>query len=634
VTAPVSPAPSGPASNATLAEVGLQATYLDRSVDPCVDFVQFACGGWLATSQIPADAAGASTQNDAAEKTRATVKELLEQATGPLGDYYASCMDEAAIEKAGIAAVKPLLDKTLKVKDARSWLAALVELHKVAIWSVFSLSLRPDPANPTLAIVAIGLPRLGLVERAAYIDASRKELREAYEQHVARMLGLAGMAKPERAAADVVAIETELAKLIDPASPPEVVMDGKAIAKQTKSIDWKAYTRGLGAAANARMYVLTPKYLADLDGVRKRFKPAQWAGYFTYQLLADMAFALPKAYGDEAFALDQKLNGTPAKPPRFKRCVRNTAFVLRDLVDQVYAGKALSATGRQNATAAVDAVVAAMRDDVGTLDWMADATRQDVVDRLGKLGRVIGIPDAWHTYDFAIKRDDFAGNALRGVSFKIRQWFAQAGKSAAASDLAELSTTFTRPVYRTTVNVLAVPAGFLQPPYYADQRSVAANLGGMGTVLGNELAFSIASELPRADRLKLETQAECLAHQYGSFEAAPKQFIDGKRTLESNVADVAAVKLAFRAYRSLRKSAAQPIVADGFTEDQQFFLAVGQASCSKLRPAELQRILSSSMEAPPKFRVYGALRNLPEFAQAFSCAAGTPMHPAQTCSVW
>lgn len=295
VTAPVPPAPSGPASNATLAEVGLQATYLDRSVDPCVDFVQFACGGWLATSQIPADQPVWSTASEAAEKNRAALKALLEQATGKIGDYYAACTDEAAIEKAGIAPLKPLLDKSSKVKDPKSWLAALTAMHGVAIWAGFSVAVRPDAAGTN--VVTLGLPRFWLGEPAAYLAPDRKELRDAYEQHVARMLVLAGTANPERAAADVFAIEIELAKLADAPQGPAASLRLEALAKQTKSIDWKAYAKALGIPPSTKLLVAAPRYFAGLDGVRKRFKPAQWAGYFTYHLVADMAFALPDAFG-------------------------------------------------------------------------------------------------------------------------------------------------------------------------------------------------------------------------------------------------------------------------------------------------------------------------------------------------
>jgi putative endopeptidase len=465
------------------------------------------------------------------------------------------------------------------------------------------------------------------------------------------MLALAGVAKPDAAAADVIAIETELAKLTKSATADRdahAAYDRTSLdklAKQTKSIDWKAYFKALGVTPSSRIVVRSPTYFTGFAGVREKIAPARWSGYFTYRALLATATSLPAAFDDEAFALRRLVTGAAEKPPRFERCVESTALALGELLGRAYVDKVFSAQARQTATTLVDALIAALADELGRADWMSEPTRQAARAKLAKLVRGVGYPDRWGGYDFEVRRDDFAGNALRAAAFATRRVLTKAGKPV---DRDEFASTFTVDAsYELGANRVVLPAGILQPPFFGKDRSVAANLGGIGVVIGHELTHAFddrgatfdGSGTPRTwwtpeDKARFDAKAKCLADQYSSFEAAPKQFVDGQLTLRENIADLGGVKLAFEAYRASRKNAQKVVVADGFTEDQQFFLAAAQAWCFKLRPDEAQRLLTGDIHAPPKFRVYGALRNLPEFSRAFQCAPGTPMHPARTCSVW
>jgi putative endopeptidase len=653
------PAPGvAPVQKVSLAEVGLEPAALDRTSDPCVDFYQFACGGWLKANDIPADRARWGRFTEIDERIKTAIKTLLEDdAKGAvtdanakkLGDYYASCMDEAAIEKAGTAAIKPLLAKIGKVVDAKSWNAALGELHKAGVRVVWRLDSGPDLKDSTTNLTDIDSGGLGLPDRDYYIEAKFQPKLEAYKAHVGKLLALAGA---KGSADDVIAIETELAKVTKtgverrdvPASYNPT--DAKGLAKAVTSLDWKAYFKAVDITPSAKINVGTPKFLAAIDGLRTRFKPAQWATYFTYHVVQWAAPTLPKAFDDEAFELDKALSGVEKQPDRYKRCIDATTRGLGELLGKQYADKYFPASSKATATTLVEAIFTSLHDDLQALDWMSEQTRPIALAKLGKIVKMIGYPDKWKTYDFAVKRDDYAGNTLRALAFNLHRERAKAGKPYDRGEW-HMNSFTVNAYYEPSANNTALPAGILQVPFFGPERGIAVNLGGIGMVIGHELTHGFDDQgalfdgdgnlknwWQPDDKTKFDAKGTCVADQYSTFEALKGQTVNGRLTLGENIADLGGVKMAFKAYRTLRKNADKQLVADGFTEDQQFFLAVGQAWCSKDRPAEIQRRLTTDPHSPPKFRVFGALRNLPEFATAFSCPAGTPMHPAKTCAVW
>ncbi len=658
--APPAPAPppisddGRPVSKVTLADVGLEASSLDRTADPCVDFYAFSCGGWLQNNPIPADRARWARFTEIEEKNKTALRDLLDTAAktpgGKLGDFYAACMDEAAVEKAGTASIAPLLDKIHAVKDAKSWLAALAELHKLGIWVLWTVDGRPDLKDSAQNVTILDAGQLGLPDRDYYVKPDFSTQVAAYGKHVDRMLSLARM--PGAKAEDVLQIEVELAgrtktrtERRDPIAAYNPTTQ-KALSGQVKTIDWTAYWKALGITPSKRLVIGTPAYIGALDQLRAKFTWSQWQTLFEYRLVQSRAFSLSKAFDDESFELEKVLTGVEKQRDRYKRCIDATQHGLGELLGQLYVAKYFPAQAKATAAALVDAIVKAMATEISRLDWMSPATKAIAQQKLAKIVRMVGYPDTWRTYDFEVARNDLAGNDLRASAFATHRRLARAGKPVDRAEW-QMDTYEVNAYYESTANNTALPAGILQAPFFGQDRSVAANLGGIGMVIGHELTHGFDDQGAKYnadgnldnwwqpdDKTKFEAKGACVADQYSTFEAAPKQFVQGRLVLGESIADLGGVKVAFDAYRTLRKDAAKVYTADGFTEDQQFFIAVGQAWCDRDRPAEVQRRLTVDPHAPPRFRVFGALRNLREFATAFKCVAGTPMSPANACSVW
>ncbi|MCA9677904.1 MAG: M13 family metallopeptidase [Kofleriaceae bacterium] len=648
----------------SLADVGLDQASLDTTADPCDDFYQYACGGWMASNEIPADRARWSGFDAIHDRNEAVLHDILEDARkatpgadpiiDKLGAFYGSCMDEAGIEQAGMTGIQPLLDSIAAVKDGKSLEAAIIALHDAGVGVVFNAGAEADFKDSTQNAMWLDSGGLGLPDRDYYSSKDFADKLDAYQQHLVRLFGLLGKtpAEAQAATADVLAIETALAGATrtnverrDPAKSYNPT-DVPALATQTPGFDWPAYFAGRGKAGIERTIVTTPEFFTKLGEMFGSVTPAAWQSYLTSHLVDDYAFALPKRFDDEAFALAKALTGVEVQRDRYKRCIDAVGQALPEALAQPYVAKMFPGASKDGAAAIVDAIAASFGDEVDTLDWMSAETKAKAHDKLTKIAKMIGYPDTWRVYDFAVSPTNFAANTLAGIRFETHRQFVKAGTPVDRDEWL-MPPYIVNAYYNPLANNTALPAGILQPPFFGVDRSVAANAGGIGMVIGHELThgfddqgaqFDASGNMSmwwqQADYQSFTERGKCLADQYSTFEVLPGKFVNGQLTLGENIADLGGVKLGFHAYHRLRDGAKQQYVADGFTEDQQYFLGVGQAWCSKIRDdAQLSR-LTTDPHSPARWRVNGALRNTPEFAQAFKCAEGSKMRPAQTCSIW
>ncbi len=657
--------PSKPVTNSTLTAIGLDPAALDRTADPCEDFFQFACGTWVKNTQIAADKPIAMRSFvDIQDKNYEYEHEMLEKAKKDpgkdpllkkLGTYYGACMDEAAIEKAGLKPIQPALAQIAKVKDAKSLTQTITWLQTQGLNPLFTFGPTEDFADATKVIAGIDQGGLGLPDRDYYLkdDDKTKALRAAYQEFAAALLVEAGH-KPDAAkqeAADIVALQTEIAKshkdrvaMRDPKGVYNKI-DRDGVAKAMSHFDWNVFWKGVGLANTKDVTVSAPEFLTGLDALIVKTKPELWRNYLTVSVISNTAPLLTKKLQDLNFKLEQAFTGQAEQKPRWKRCIDSIDGVLPDELGQVFVRDRFPGASKTAAEDQIKAISAAMSTNIDSLPWMDATTKQKAHVKLAAMAYQIGYPKTWRSHTFKIGANTFGLNALAGLKAETARQLAKIGKPTDREDW-QISAPTVNAFYSPTHNKMVFPAGILQPPFYAVDHSVTANLGGMGMVVGHELTHGFDDQGSQFDEVgnmkdwwqpetakQFKQRTQCVVDQYSKYEIAGVK-LNGSLTQGENIADIGGIKLALAAYRSLRASAPDTIVADGFTEDQQFFLAFGQAWCAKSRPEYEQMLATLDPHSPPIWRVNGTVAATPDFAKAFSCKLGAKLRPKNACVVW
>ena len=657
--------PAGkPVTQQTLAALGLDPDALDRTADPCDDFYQYACGNWMARTEIPADKPWAVRSFVAIEDRNLEYEHaLLEQlrtnpgkdpATQQLGTYYRSCMDEAAIEKVGLSALKPALAIVDKVRDTRSLSTALGQLQALGASPLFGLGPVQDSADARNVIANLDQGGIGLPDRDYYLsdDAPSKALRAAYQSYVETLLGMIGHTAAKREAAAILALETEIAKVSkdkvarrDPRGTYNKI-DRAGVASAAPRFDWNGFWAAAGLKDVRDVTVTSPEFLTGVNALLASTKPEVWRAYLAFHLTNASGALLTIPVEEAQFKLEQALTGQPELQPRWKRCVQRTEEALGDLIGQAFVRDRFGGGSKNAAEAQIHAIVGAMIDNLDALPWMDRDTKTKARAKLDAMTYQIGYPKKWKTYAFKLDAKTWTANALAARKAERARQLAKIGKPVDKDDWTMTAATVNA-YYDPQLNGMVFPAGILQPPFYSLEASVPVNLGGMGVVVGHELTHgfddqgaqydaqgNLASWWLPATEEQFKQRTRCVIDQYGSYEVAGGTKLNGANTVGENIADIGGVKLSLAAARKLRSQAADTVVAEGFTEDQQFFLGFGQAWCAKLRPDFEKLLATVDVHSPAKWRVNGALAATPEFAAAFRCKAGAKMVPAKQCVVW
>ena len=646
---------------------GLAAS-VDASVRPCDDFYQHATGTWLKNNPIPPAEATWGTGNLLRDRNQAVLRRILNKAAADrtakpgtnarkVGDYYASAMDTAAIEAAGLKYLTPYLNRIEQVQDLTGMqLLADPKAHLGSAW--YGLGVLQDLKKNDVYAVYISQSGLSLPDRDYYLteDARSKSIRAAYQNYLVNTFKLLGDADAaaQKNAATVQRFETRLAK----ASRTRVQMrDIPAMYNKMTLVQLsKDYPnlkfapalqqRGLGAAQE--IIVTQPEFAKEVNTMLTEEPLADQKTYLRWHLVRSATAALPKAYMDEVFKLSQVLGGAKKQPPRWKRTLQATDNALGEAFGQLYVDEAFSPQAKLRAKALVENLRAAYAERIQATDWMSAATKAEALKKLNAFTVKIGYPDKWKDYStLKIERESYLNNV-----FASQEWAEQQNNRKYGQPVDRSEWSMTPPTvnayYSPLKNEIVFPAGILQAPFFDPTADDAMNYGAIGSVIGHEMThgfddngrqFDAQGNLrdwwTKEDGEKFTAKAAVVGQQFDAFTPLDSVHVNGKLTMGENLADLGGLTIAYQAFQRTQQAKDQKKI-DGFTPNQRFFLAYGQSWSRNQRPEALRQQILTDNHSPGQFRVLGPLQNMPEFHAAFQCKEGDKMvRPAASrAKIW
>jgi putative endopeptidase len=643
---------------------------MDTNTAACADFYQYANGGWLAANPIPAAYSAWGVANILNEKTRDTLHEILEAAAKntaakkgsneqKVGDYFASCMDEAKIEAEGLKPIQAELDLIDKVSDQKSLQAEIAHMHSYGYNALFGSGSNRDFKNASETIIGIGQGGLGLPTRDYYFaeDARSKSIRDEYVKHIAKMFELMGD-DAAKAASEAQAVLTLEAKLAQASKPPVELRDPEklyhrmpmtSVKDLAPGFDWVAYFQMVGHT-NADVNVATPDFFKAMNTELTATSIADWKTYLRWNLINRAAAGLNAKLVDEDFHFKGTiLSGAKENLPRWKRCVSATDGALGEALGAVYVQKAFTPAAKQRALTMVQNLEAALQSDISTLSWMSEPTRKQAITKLHAFMNKIGYPDKWRDYStLPVDRSAYQINRFRVGKFNEDRDWARIGKPVDRAEWA-MSPPTLNAYYNPQNNEIVFPAGILQPPFFDPNADDALNYGGIGSVIGHEMTHgfddqgakfdpmgNLANWWSEADLKAFQEKAGCIVNQFNGFEVEKGQNMIGKLVQGESIADLGGLVIAYAAFQQSMKGKPRPANIDGFTPEQRFFLGYARGWAVNMRP-EIARLIAKQDPHPlNKFRVNGPLSNMPQFAAAFACKEGDAMvRPEKDrCAIW
>ena len=628
---------------------------LDPGADPCRDFHQYACGGWLAAVAPPTDRPQLMRSFSSIDaRNRMLLVRVLERGgEAPwqrrASAFFDSCMDVAAVEATGLHPLEPWLAEIEAAGDLEAVFATAARLHQVPGASpLAALAIERDALDPSRHVMVLAPGGFGLPDPRLHVEPP-PGLLGTYRRHVARMLELSGVraTRARSQARGIVQLEAALARAAlahgEPGAAPAAVVRGRAaLAALDPALPWDAWFAALGSPALDAIEVADPDFVRALGAALRAAGPETLRAYLRWQLLHALAEQLPNAFAEEDFVLAAKLTGAVAMPPRPERCAEATLAALPDETSRAWVEAAFAGESRTLAEAMLAGIAAAFERSLPEVAWMDDETRAAAAAKARAMVRKVGHPEPWpEATSFSVHPARYLENTLAAGAARLARELAAAGAPVDRSAW-PVAPIAMRGFYDARAHEIVLPAGLLQPPLFDPALPAPMRWGAAGALMGHEWihAFDAQGRLfDAAGRLapwwSEETAAryvdtsECLIERYGRFEAAPGLQVDGRRTFAENAADLGGVALAHRAWRAEAgpRAHAPSGIAD-LTEEQLFFVAYAQTWCARAQPAYDVAMARSDPRSRPRFRVNGPLAELPAFREAFACSA------EPVCRIW
>lgn len=647
---------------------GFDTSRMDKSVEACTDFFEYANGTWLKNTQIPTTESRWGTFNILGDNNNSILKQILEEAsktraaantdTQLIGDFYGSCMDEAAIEKAGVKPIKPYFKAIDKIKTVEDLVRQIATMHGAGLPAVFGFGGGADLKNSNAVIVNAGQGGLSLPNRNYYTDTDTKsvETRQKFVEYVTNMFKLLGD-KPETAAANaktVMDMQTRMAKVslapVEFRDPNKTynkiaLTDAQAIIPNFSLTNYMT-VRGFPTVTEINFG--QPNFFKEVNMMLTEVPIENWKTYLRWMTINSAAPTLSKIFVTENFKFfGTYLRGTKAQQPRWKTCVQAADNTLGEALGQEYVKKNFTPASKARMDEMITNLFAAMKERIEGVEWMSAATKEQAQRKLTTFKRKIGYPDVLRGYKgLAINRKSFSGNVLASRQFQIRRNLLDIGNPRDKARW-NFSTPTVNASYSPVNNDITFPAGILQPPFFNFEADDAINYGGIGGVIGHEITHGFDDSGSRydaegnlkmwwtaEDRTKFDERTACVVKQFDEYEVQSGLFINGKLTLGENIGDFAGLTVSYDAFMKSLEGKAKPANIDGLTAEQRFFLGWAQVWAGKYTSEAERQQVKTDPHSLPRWRVNGPLSNMPQFAQAFSCKSGDKMVRKDICKIW
>ena len=654
------------AAGARVAGDPLHPDWLDTRVSAAENFFEFANGGWQRRHPIPGAYSSWGTFNILQVRNERIIRQLIERAAGAhapvgsteqkVGDFYASGMDTALIDRLGLSPLSPELDGIAGVRNRADLEREVAHLQMIGVDAMFGIGEMQDFKDSTRVIGVAAQGGLGLPDRDYYLkqDPKFKQIRAEYLAHVARTFELLGDGKAlaAREAGIVMAIETRLARAsmsrVQQRDPRAVYhpMDLVELDRSTPNFSWGDYFREIGYPQIRSINLAMPRFFGALGRDLRRVPLGQWKIYLRWRLIDAFAPYLSKPFVGEDFRMQSVLTGAKQLLPRWQRVVNAEDAALGFAVGELYVEKEFPPSSKVEVLGILRNIRAALKGDLATLPWMTPATRRAALAKLDLMGERIGYPDKWRDYSMLrIDRGPYVLNVMRANEFEQQRELNEVGKPVDRNEWFMTPQTVDA-YYDPSMNNINFPAGILQPPFFDPKAPLALNYGAIGWVMGHEMTHGFDDEGAQfdghgnlrnwwtpEDAKRFHAATACISSDFSRYTVDGTLHIKGKLVTGEETADLGGLTLAWRAFHA-SGAYQEAKTLDGYTPDQQFFLGAAHVWASNIRPAEARRRVTIDPHAPAVYRVNGTLANMPQFQQAFHVAPGSPMVNAHRCVIW